>query len=558
MLLTGFLVAGAAPAPAADGTVNGNKTVSSTDSPCDGSTTVTLTLEGMTGVAGNPTDVVLVLDRSGSMQGPEFTDLKNGARAFVDIMDEATDGALDGVIANGSRVGVVSFADNATVNEPLTSNANVLKSDIAGLVANGGTNHEAAFQTAQAQLAGSQPANAKKMIIFTDGQTTVGGDPDNDAAAARAAGTEIFAIGLGDIDINQLRDWATDPDSSHVFIAPTSAQLQAIFEAIGAAIVVPAATDITVVDTVNGHFSVSGAAVSKGSVGQAGNALTWTIDELNTETVTLTYTATHDPAQPGGPEQVNTSVTYTDAEGKSVTFPSPVVNVRGCAATISLSPETATNELGTADTDHTVEGVVADDFGDPVDGVLVDFDVVSGPNAGASGSDTTGADGRADFTYTGAQGLAGIGDDAIEGCFTNGAGARVCDTVAKEWVDTTPPAPQCAATTNPSGGNVPKAGNNAKSGQNPDGFYVLTAIDAVDPNPTVTLTDSASGATFGPFPSGTKIKLTQAPGATPDQKPGPGAIDWHIKVQGDALLTATDASGNSSAPVSCLVPPPPK
>ena len=122
----------------------------------------------------------------------------------------------------------------------------------------------------------------------------------------------------------------------------------------------------------------------------------------------------------------------------------------------------------------------------------------------------------------------------------------------------------CRETTNPHGKNVPPAGfttspgTNPRSGQNPDGFYVLTAIDAVDPNPTVTLTDSVSGATFGPFPSGTKIKLTQAPGATPDQKPGPGVIDWHIKVQGDALLTATDASGNTSAPVSCLVPPPPK
>lgn len=80
----------------------------------------------------------------------------------------------------------------------------------------------------------------------------------------------------------------------------------------------PAATDLSVVDTVHGHFSVSGAAASKGNVAQAGNVLTWTIDELNTGTVTLTYTATHDPAQPGGPEAVNSSVTYTDAEGKSV------------------------------------------------------------------------------------------------------------------------------------------------------------------------------------------------------------------------------------------------
>jgi hypothetical protein len=32
----------------------------------------------------------------------------------------------------------------------------------------------------------------------------------------------------------------------------------------------------------------------------------------------------------------------------------------------------------------------------------------------------------------------------------------------------------------------------------------------------------------------------------------------HLKGTGDAFVFATDASGNESATVSCLVPPPPK
>jgi hypothetical protein len=234
------------------------------------------------------------------------------------------------------------------------------------------------------------------------------------------------------------------------------------------------------------------------------------------------------------------------------------VNVRGCPATIDLAPPTATNELGTADTDHDVTATVKDDFGDPVEGVDVDFQILSGPNAGGSGSGTTAADGTAGFNYAGVQGLAGIGQDDIQACFTNNAGTAVCDNATKDWVDTTPPSVQCVETTNPSGNNVPKAGNNPNGGhQNPDGFYAITATDAVDPNPQLTISDSGSSATFGPFPSGTKIKLTQAPGATPDQKPGPGATDWHITLNGDALMTATDASGNVSDPVSCHVPPKP-
>lgn len=557
-VLSGLSLAGVQPAGAQPGTVTGDKTVADADIGCDGSTTVTVTLDGQTGIAGNPTDVVLVLDRSGSMGGTPLADLKTGANTFVDIIDEASDGVLDGTIANGSRVGVVSFAGGASTDVALTSDANAVKAAVNALSAGGATNHEAAFQEAQGELAGSQPGNAKILIMFTDGDTTAGGSPADDAAAARAAGTEIYAIGLGSVNVGALNNWATDPDSEHVFVTPSSSELEAIFEAIGAAIVVPAATGITVVDTVNGHFSVSGPAASKGSVNQVGNVLTWDIDQLDTETVTLTYVVTHDGTQAGGVEAVNDSITYSDAEGQAVTFPSPTVNVRGCAATIDLTPPTATNELGTPGQTHTVDATVSDDFGDPVNGVLVDFDILSGPNAGASGSGTTAGGGTTPFTYVAAQGLSGLGQDVISGCFTNGAGAAVCDTATKDWVDTTPPTVQCAATTNPSGKNTPTAGANPKSGQNPDGFYVLTATDAVDPNPTVSLADSASAATFGPFASGTKIKLTQAPGATPGQKPGPGVIDWHITINGDALVTATDASGNTSAAVSCLVPPAPK
>jgi hypothetical protein len=69
---------------------------------------------------------------------------------------------------------------------------------------------------------------------------------------------------------------------------------------------------------------------------------------------------------------------------------------------------------------------------------------------------------------------------------------------------------------------------------------------------------------FGPYASGTTIKYTQAPGATPSEKTigspngQAGAVTVHLKGTGDAFVFATDASGNESATVSCLVPPPPK
>ncbi|HZD00067.1 MAG TPA: hypothetical protein VFA46_07690 [Actinomycetes bacterium] len=227
-------------------------------------------------------------------------------------------------------------------------------------------------------------------------------------------------------------------------------------------------------------------------------------------------------------------------------------------ATISLAPPTATNELGTPGQTHTVTATVAAGADGGVAGVPVSFSILSGPNAGNTGTATTNSGGQAAFTYTAVQGPAGLGTDTIQACFTDSQGTKSCANATKSWGDITPPQVACAPTTNPSGTNVPRAGDNPKSGQNPDGFYVLTAVDAVDPNPLITLADSGSSATFGPFQSGTKIKLTQAPGSTPSEKPGAGDVDFHITIKGDALVTATDASGNTSAPISCRVPPPPK
>ncbi|HEX7225410.1 MAG TPA: hypothetical protein VF367_07515 [Candidatus Limnocylindria bacterium] len=132
-------------------------------------------------------------------------------------------------------------------------------------------------------------------------------------------------------------------------------------------------------------------------------------------------------------------------------------------------------------------------------------------------------------------------------------------TITVDIPDVTAPAPACTEGTNPHGKTVPRASN-----QNPDGFYLLTATDNVDSDPSIWVTDAGSGTVFGPYPSGTTIKYTQAPGTTPrEQTIGSsngqaGAVRVHIFGTGDAWVSASDSSGNVSAAVACLVPPPPK
>ncbi|NLS76861.1 MAG: VWA domain-containing protein [Chloroflexi bacterium] len=224
---------------------------------------------------------------------------------------------------------------------------------------------------------------------------------------------------------------------------------------------------------------------------------------------------------------------------------------------ISLSPATATNELGTPGQEHSVVATLLGDSAKVGDRSIA-FEVVSGPNAGLTGSDTTDAAGEADFTYAAAQGLAGLGTDSIKACVTlaDPTGDSGCDTATKLWQDTTPPAVSCVPTVNPHGKKAPPANNQ-------DGFWELLATDAVDPNPQIYVTDSGSGTVFGPFASGTKIKYTEDATATPEIKEigsaagQAGAIAWHIIGNGDACVWAVDASGNVAPCVACLVPPPP-
>jgi hypothetical protein len=130
------------------------------------------------------------------------------------------------------------------------------------------------------------------------------------------------------------------------------------------------------------------------------------------------------------------------------------------------------------------------------------------------------------------------------------AGDAFAQTVTVHVNDVTPPVARCAPGPNP-GGNVPPPSE--------AGFYTLVATDNVDPAPAIYIKDTGDASVnFGPFKSGNTIKLTQAPGATPQYGPGTGAVDYKVRLRGDALLAAVDAAGNKSAPVKCLVPPPPK
>ena len=315
------------------GITNSNKELSAARIDCGGSFQVKLSLTAAPDIVSNPTDIVLILDRSGSMAGSALANLKNGAKAFIDIIDEATDGTQDGQIGSGSRIAVVSFASTATQDTQLITSVADLKAAVDALTAGGSTNHADAF-TKASELLAAPSTNARVMVMFTDGETTVGPDPSPIAAAARAAGVIIYAIGLsgrGGVDVSALEDWASKPASSYVAITPDDAELEELFKDLARNIAKPGATDVVVTDTVSPCFRITSVAMpTKGTASLLdAETVQWQIDELGvtqSEGAVLEFTVQH-VGSCSGTVEVNESISYDDAEGNVVSFPSPELEV---------------------------------------------------------------------------------------------------------------------------------------------------------------------------------------------------------------------------------------
>lgn len=131
---------------------------------------VTLRIEGK----DKPTtsDVVLVIDTSGSMDDHgRMEAAKDAANAFVDKL----------LPSDNTRIGVVSFADNANVVQALPNDPAGLEDKIDRLPAVGGTFTQAGVRQAREMLKNSYADN-KHIVLLSDGEPTFSygmQNPDN-------------------------------------------------------------------------------------------------------------------------------------------------------------------------------------------------------------------------------------------------------------------------------------------------------------------------------------------------------------------------------------------
>lgn len=132
-------------------------------------------------------DVILTLDVSGSMEGDRLAKMQDAAKTFIDV-----------VMGERTRVGLVSYAQDAHVLADLTDDETVLTQGIDALAAAGDTDIEASLRQAEQMLAESD-ADQKIIVLMSDGEPTEGLAGDDLIAYAgtlKDQGTRIYTIGL--------------------------------------------------------------------------------------------------------------------------------------------------------------------------------------------------------------------------------------------------------------------------------------------------------------------------------------------------------------------------
>jgi len=196
-----------------------------------------------------PVDAVLVVDRSGSMNDDQLdppeplSSVINAARVFVDQM--STD----------DKVGVVSFANSATNDQPATFNHNDVKNKLSLITILGGeiqnTNIKDGIRIATEELNGGRATTSARhaIILLTDGIATrplpSGSSVENteyaeqvaveEAVIVRNLGYQLYTIGLGSqVNPQFLSKISTTPD--HYFEAPNSDSLSGVYTEIASSI----------------------------------------------------------------------------------------------------------------------------------------------------------------------------------------------------------------------------------------------------------------------------------------------------------------------------------
>jgi uncharacterized protein YegL len=170
-------------------------------------------------------DIVLVVDRSGSMRGQKFTDLVNAIGTFTATLDETP---VD------EQAGLASYSETASIDVPLTDNLQAITEGLNSLSVGGFTSISRGMKAGKQIMDTSRGAEfvERTMIVMTDGRHNRGPEPRSVARDLADDGVTIHTITFGsNADRPRMIEVAEIGNGRH-FHADTGLELEQVYREI--------------------------------------------------------------------------------------------------------------------------------------------------------------------------------------------------------------------------------------------------------------------------------------------------------------------------------------
>ena len=302
-----------------------SKTASKKDLEKGRSADVTLTVNANGFTTVDKTDVVLVLDRSSSMDGTPMENTKTAAKDLIELLitDKTKDNTRAAIVTYGSNL-LTSYTSDSLTNDVTTLKKTI--DSIPSSKGGQGTNVHAGLLKAKDLLSSSGTDTQKIIILLSDGEPTYylgsnnkrcgsgGSDrPDDswgcivngnnrpstvadaEATTIKNSGTKIYTVGFtSGADMTFLGNIASNPTEKYSYTASDYEGLKETFKKIVNDFTT-VATDAIVTDIVPAGFQIKEGtlpAVATAIENKDGTTtITWKIGDIkSTATNSLTYT----------------------------------------------------------------------------------------------------------------------------------------------------------------------------------------------------------------------------------------------------------------------------
>ena len=233
-----------------------------------------------------PTDIVLVMDCSGSMTSDNrFSAMQQAGKNFLNIVN-----------FNQHQVGIVGY-ESSPKSTPLTDNKDTLNTFLDGLTAGGTTATHLAINQAVDVLNGGRSDARKAIVLLTDGKADSDAETYSAAENAKNKGIVFYTIAvLGpneDPDQSapnaELKRIATSATHHHFVLG--SVGLDAVYKEVAGQIGAANPTDVVITQTITDDFDIVAGSTDSNIPRPTvnGNTITWTMNEVQAQTFNLSY-----------------------------------------------------------------------------------------------------------------------------------------------------------------------------------------------------------------------------------------------------------------------------